>query len=821
MLDYEQLVHLHNLRLTPHQNHADDEVEEDGDIVGKACRRCAQHSCTSSNLAALTLHVARMLRDLQVGIVELTNSYREKYQLFESGAEDVNNNQEGKPTTKLRIALIGKARATCGAVNILKLFSHETIVEACQQQGSGGSSYHDYQSASQGVNNVLREAFTYRSRDLNGLDAKIDGQDAAIDLISSIMSFLSTFGQLTCHEGDAYLESPKFFDPLSIPEVYDVVVQVLSLMLVLLSTQLYQPMISSAQLAEKVNTTSNHYFLERLMDYSYWQRQNSRQTRRSGEDDLNGPSTEVDNEPLLILQSCFHWLINRPKPPKRSISSHHVGLTKSVVQQLSDMAIAPDGMYESHSIVMSILPTGESTEKPSKLSVPPSASATQASNLGLIEKQSASSTTIALGTDDNVGITSPGHVSGTIATRTSSKLLLPLRSIIFLSSSLFLLPIRLVKLAFRVIGKGGQRVLLGNKNSLHGQDISTSDHATLQHLQSQIEKASGYNMTNNILWITESPIADLSSALILLLSNNCRANLESGNAKQRNIIAQNPFRIEMATLNDKRWDGQMTKNSLFPPDKNTTTTSSPRTSTALSLDFESLFASFGRITHTEVGALLLYNMLQSSPIFAASLMARSDLDTLVMPILRTLYFSSKLSHETSHAQSRFLLEKDQPFRAQSQLYVILILLLIFSQDPSFGRDSFRRTTISKVTWYKERQMKEVSLGSMIIVVLLKAITFNLNRLQDEFLLSNCIAVLLNLSPHIVDIHPYVSSRLVSVTVSCFKRYAVLVDENNGQIECDGDMSSPLGMHGEVGIFIRMIFTIQKTILFTLIVHFQF
>ena len=801
MLEYEQLVHLHNLRFTPHQSHTDDGVEEEeGDIVGKACRRCAQHSCTSSNLAALTLHVARMLRDLQVSIVELTNSYREKYQLFESGEEDANNNQ-GKSTTKQRIALIGKARATCGVINVLKLFSHETIVEACQQQGNSSSTYYDYQSASQGVNNVLREAFTYRSRDLNGLDAKIDGQDGAIDLISSIMSFLSTFGQLAGHEGDANLESSKYFDALSIPEVYDVIVQVLTLMLVLLSTQLYQPMISSAQLAEEGHTTSNHYFLERLMDYSYWQRQNSRQARPSGEDNLNGLSTRVDNEPLLMLQSCFHWLISRPKPPKRSIASHHVDLTKSIVQQLSDMAIAPDGMYESHSLVMSTLPTGESIRKQSQLPIPPSATP---SNLGLNEKQS--STTIALGTDDNVGITSSGHVPGTITTRTSSKLLLPLRSIILLSSSLFLLPIRLVKLAFRVIGKGGQRVLLGNKNSINSHEISSSDHATLQHLQSHFEKASGYNMTNNILWITDSPIADLSSALILLLSNNCRANLESGNARERSPIAQNPFRIEMATLSDKRWDGQMTansshENSLFPCSDENTTASSPGTSTALSVDFESLFAAFGRITHTEVGSLLLYNMLQSSPIFAASLMARSDLDTLVMPILRTLYFSSKLSHETSHAQSSFLLERDRSFRAQSQLYVILILLLIFSQDPSFGRDAFRRSSVSKVTWYKERQIKEVSLGSMIIVVLLKAITFNLNRLQDEFLLSNCIAVLLNLSPHIVDIHPYVSSRLVSVTVSCFKRYAALVEENNGEIECDGDLSSPLGMHGEVSTFI--------------------
>jgi hypothetical protein len=108
-------------------------------------------------------------------------------------------------------------------------------------------------------------------------------------------------------------------------------------------------------------------------------------------------------------------------------------------------------------------------------------------------------------------------------------------------------------------------------------------------------------------------------------------------------------------------------------------------------------------------------------------------------------------------------------------------------------------SIPKVAWYKERQVKDISLGSMLILVLVKAITFNLNRLQDEFLLSNCIAVLLNLSPHTVNLHSYVSSRLVSVTVSCFKRYAALVKENNGQVEQEGDMSTMQGMHGEVSI----------------------
>jgi hypothetical protein len=799
LLNYEQLVHLHNLRLTPEDTSENGAAEEEGDVIGKACRRCAKHCSTSSNLAALSLHVARMIGDLQGSISELTTAYHQKYQQYESVDEtNMTGVKPGGEMTKQRIVLIGKARATCGAINVLRLFTHETIVQACRDDNVAEKStlcYEGQSASKQDVNYILKESFTYRSRNLNsGMDSKIDGQDAALDLISSIMSFLSNLGKLMSTEGSNTAGSSENFDSLSIPEVYDVVLQILSLLLVLLSTQLYQPMISSAQLAEVGQTTSNHYFLERIMDYALWQRQNSRQSRRDGVENLNGSAQHLDNEALLLLNSCFQWMIHRPPPPKRSIASHYLELTNSIAHQLPNMAISQDGMYENHSVVMSTLPTGASSKEHTQTSL--SGAASHGSSIGLNEQQVSSFTAISLGTDDQVGISSPGHVTGTITTRTSSKLLLPIKSILLLSSSLFLLPIRLVKLAFRVLGHSGQRALLASKHS----DISSSDHAALQHLQSYCEKATGWDMTNNILWISDSPVADLSSALILLLSNNFRANLESGSTRQRSLVTQNPFRSEMASLSDTRWNGDLPSSehatSLFPSD------SAAAISTVLSVDFESLFDSFGRITHTEIGALMLYTVMQSSPIFAASLMARSDLDTLVMPLLRTLYFSSKLAHEASHGQvSPFitLAQKDRPFRAQSQLYIILILLLIFSQDPSFGRDVFRRVSIPKVAWYKERQVKDISLGSMLILVLVKAITFNLNRLQDEFLLSNCIAVLLNLSPHTVNLHSYVSSRLVSVTVSCFKRYAALVKENNGQVEQEGDMSTMQGMHGEVSI----------------------
>jgi hypothetical protein len=78
---------------------------------------------------------------------------------------------------------------------------------------------------------------------------------------------------------------------------------------------------------------------------------------------------------------------------------------------------------------------------------------------------------------------------------------------------------------------------------------------------------------------------------------------------------------------------------------------------------------------------------------------------------------------------------------------------------------------------------------------LRSLSFNLNRLQDPFLLSNCCAVLMNLSPSIVDLHEYAAMRLTAVTVSSMKRYVTLSQENPGIDE--DDLSSPTAMHGEV------------------------
>ena len=189
----------------------------------------------------------------------------------------------------------------------------------------------------------------------------------------------------------------------------------------------------------------------------------------------------------------------------------------------------------------------------------------------------------------------------------------------------------------------------------------------------------------------------------------------------------------------------------------------------------------------------------------------ADLDTLVLPLLRTLYYASSLRHHValdyhrgstnggrrsseSSVSSTSPSLRSCPFRSISQLYVIIILLLLFSQDSSFGADAFRRVMVPTVPWYKERYLREISLGSVLVIALLRCLTFNLNRQNDAFLLSNCCAVLMNLSSSIVDLHEYAAMRLTALTVSSIKRYLQLRRENPDNDE--DDLTTPTSMHGE-------------------------
>jgi Dyggve-Melchior-Clausen syndrome protein len=693
------------------------EVRDDPDgVLRQACQSMAKHAANSSNLAALARLVCQMLDELYP---RSKDGFHDQVAAFSE-----------------RIALVGRARAAAGALQLIRLFIHRIIVEYGNQPA------------------ILADVFTYRSRDSSEKDVNVGR-----DLVISIFRFLTT--EMTRQK------------ILQVAEVYDTVVLTLHLVLVMLSTQLYQPMLSSFQKSQQSETTQTDFFLDLLMD-------EARQVDQEKTDNNHKGTTNRKRDapvPKAILSSCLYWQIQRPKAPERSIARFHFTLAQSVVAAKGEKT-GPDGMYESNLVVSAAAQTTHKSHD----------------------------------SNSRLGESASSLLASSVTHSQPSFLFDVAGGVLIQASTIIMLPFRLVRLA---LGLWGHRE--------KGFERSRTD-----HYRSSI---SGSSRTRDVLWISESPIADLTSSLFLLITNNRRADKSTTTkAAKKTGSETNPFRVELAKLADNRWGESGHNGSTLPdlPDPLSSAqvnesfslldsfeqnqeslhlTPADQRDHALHLacNFETLFSSFGAILHTELGALMIYTLLQSSQTFSETIAVRSDLDTLVLPLLRTLYFSSSSRHvsaldfQAKSSKSDGLTDKDygasshahdnsnklqlasirtMPFRSASQLYCIVILLLLFSQDPSFGSDAFRRTMVPSVPWYKERYLKDISLGSVVILALLRSLTFNLNRLHDLFLLSNCCAVLMNLSHSVVDLHEYAAMRLASVTVSCLRKYVALSAEEH-------------------------------------------
>jgi hypothetical protein len=76
------------------------------------------------------------------------------------------------------------------------------------------------------------------------------------------------------------------------------------------------------------------------------------------------------------------------------------------------------------------------------------------------------------------------------------------------------------------------------------------------------------------------------------------------------------------------------------------------------------------------------------------------------------------------------------------------MLLIWSSTYGFCTDSFTRVFIREVPWYGERRLRNVSMGSLLVLIMTRLVTGNLNRMEDGYLLGNTLAVIINVKVHV-------------------------------------------------------------------------
>ncbi|GMI71965.1 hypothetical protein like AT1G04200 [Hibiscus trionum] len=215
------------------------------------------------------------------------------------------------------------------------------------------------------------------------------------------------------------------------------------------------------------------------------------------------------------------------------------------------------------------------------------------------------------------------------------------------------------------------------------------------------------------------------------------------------------------------------------------------------LPFASLFDTLGMRLADETAVLLLYSLLQGNSDFLEYVLVRTDLDTLLMPILETLYSASR--------------------RTSNQIYMLLIILLILSQDSSFNA-SIHKMMLPGVPWYKEHLLHQTSLGSLMVIILIRTVQYNLSKLRDVYLHTTCLATLANMAPHVHRLSAYASQRLVSLFYMLSRKYNKLVELRDDKLQTktistgDGlveDMSAELQIYTD---FLRIVLEILNAIL---------
>uniref|UniRef100_A0A8C8D146 Dymeclin n=1 Tax=Oncorhynchus tshawytscha TaxID=74940 RepID=A0A8C8D146_ONCTS len=169
--------------------------------------------------------------------------------------------------------------------------------------------------------------------------------------------------------------------------------------------------------------------------------------------------------------------------------------------------------------------------------------------------------------------------------------------------------------------------------------------------------------------------------------------------------------------------------------KNTQDTSSIPTEQhhTFQINFNSLYTALCEQQRSDQATLLLYTLLHQNTNMRNYMLSRTDMENLVVPILEILY----------HVEDR----------NSHHVYMALIILLILTEDDTFNR-SIHEVVLKNITWYSERQLTEISLGSLLILVVIRTIQYNMTRTRDKYLHTNCLAALANMSAQFRCLHQY-------------------------------------------------------------------
>lgn len=262
-----------------------------------------------------------------------------------------------------------------------------------------------------------------------------------------------------------------------------------------------------------------------------------------------------------------------------------------------------------------------------------------------------------------------------------------------------------------------------------------------------------YNMLSGIIDTSYQPVArplaERSACLLLHLVHNMR------NEDQPEKLLPNPFRSALIRLSfcpnlalsysDPMPDySNLSPQILFPAER--------------------VVAALGTMSEMPLGVCLSYTLLQATPLLESIASNHRALVALVLPILKQVY--------------------NVPILAADSRYILLITLLILTQDAKFCVTVHRDIVLKPqhTLWYTQSRLGDISLGSLIMLVLFRAINNSCGAssigTSDTFLHTNCLATIANLSPYAISAHPQTAQKFVGCIRSLYRRHVRMLEKIN-------------------------------------------
>ncbi|XP_066912203.1 dymeclin-like [Clytia hemisphaerica] len=173
------------------------------------------------------------------------------------------------------------------------------------------------------------------------------------------------------------------------------------------------------------------------------------------------------------------------------------------------------------------------------------------------------------------------------------------------------------------------------------------------------------------------------------------------------------------------------------------------------LNFKRLYSSLTRDLKHDQTVLLLYLLLHKNESFHNFALRQKDLQSVVIPILQVLY----------HAEQR----------NAHHIYMALIVILIFTQNEEFNI-AVHEMPVIDAEWFAEKKLTNISLGSLLIIIILRTIQYNMAKMRDKYLHTNCLASLANMSNSFKNLHSIAIQKFVTLFQSLIKRRAKLIEK---------------------------------------------